>query len=243
MKTVVWNTRWAIPNSKRGQMLSEQIQKQEPDLICLTEAQSDLLPHDGHVIESSPDYGYPLKPGRLKVILWSKHPWSDTSIHEDLDFPTGRIVSGITQGIRVLGVCIPWNAAHVRTGRKDRKNWEDHLLYLDALKQLVTEFDQNIPLAIMGDFNQRQPRSLQPVYVYEKLKDVLAADLTLHTSGYVGPGDEQLIDHIVTSAELQFHDLTVLDRESEEDFRLSDHFGIAGYIQRHSSQMGAITQS
>ncbi|WP_417385356.1 hypothetical protein [Gimesia sp.] len=43
--------------------------------------------------------------------------------------------------------------------RKDRKNWEDHLLYLDALKQLVTELDHNIPLAIIGDYNQRLPRS------------------------------------------------------------------------------------
>jgi len=60
MKIVVWNTQWAVPDSNRGQVLSEQIQSKQPDLICLTEANAGLLPQDGHVIESSPDYGYQL---------------------------------------------------------------------------------------------------------------------------------------------------------------------------------------
>lgn len=237
MKTVVWNTQWAVPGTKRGLLLSELIQQQQPDLICLTEAQAGLLPRDGYVIESSPDYGYPLKPGRRKVILWSKHPWSEVSLHEDLDFPSGRIISGITQGVRVLGVCIPWSAAHVSSGRKDRKNWEDHLLYLDALKQLLTELDEQIPLAIMGDFNQRLPRSLQPKYAYEKLNDVLTAGLTVHTSGNPGPDGAQLIDHIATTADLQLQDLTVFDKTSAEDVRLSDHFGIAGSLLLHQPGM------
>ncbi len=230
MKTVVWNTQWVVPGTKRGLLLSELIQQQQPDLICLTEAQTGLLPQDGYLIESSSDYGYPLKPGRRKVILWSKHPWSDVSLHEHLDFPSGRIVSGITQGIRMLGVCIPWNAAHVSTGRKDRKNWEDHLLYLDALKHLLTELDQQIPLAIMGDFNQCLPKSRQPKYAYEKLIDVLAAGLKVHTRGSLGPKGEQLIDHVVTTSDLRFSDLTILDREPTEDVRLSDHFGVAGFL-------------
>lgn len=243
MRIVVWNTQWAVPGSKRGAVLSEQIQQQKPDLICLTEAQAGLLPQEGHVIESSPDYGYPLKPGRRQVILWSKHPWSEVSLHENLDFPSGRIVSGITQGARLLGVCIPWSAAHVCSGRKDRKNWEDHLLYLDALKRLLTELDQNLPLAIMGDFNQRLPRSRQPVYAYEKLIDVLSTGLTVHTSGSLGPEGNQLIDHIATTSELEFYDLTVLDREYMDGMRLSDHFGVTGYLRQQSSETGAITQS
>ncbi len=231
MKIVVWNTEWAVPGSKRGLLLSEQIQRQKPDVICLTEAKTGLLPQEGHVIESSPDTGYPLKPGRRKVILWSKQPWSEVSIHENHSFPSGRIVSGTTRGIRILGVCIPWSAAHVRGGRKDRKNWEDHLLYLDALKQLVKELGHNIPLAIIGDYNQRLPRSRQPKYVYEKLNDVLSSGLTVHTAGNLGPEGAQLIDHITTTIDLQVHDLTVLDRETTEGDRLSDHFGISCFIK------------
>ena len=232
MKTVVWNTQWAVPGSKRGLLLTELIQQQQPDVICLTEAQAGLLPQEGHVIESSPDTGYPLKPGRRKVILWSKQPWSEVSIHEDFNFPSGRIISGISQGIRLLGVCIPWSAAHVKGGRQDRKNWEDHHLYLNALKQLVTELDHNTPLAIIGDFNQRLPRSRQPLHVYDKLNDVLSSSLTVHTAGNLGPGGAQLIDHIATTADLQLHELTVMDRETTEGVRLSDHFGIAGCIKK-----------
>lgn len=231
MKTVIWNTQWAVPDTKRGQLLFELIQQQQPDLICLTEAQAGLLPRDGHVIESSPDYGYPLKPGRRKVILWSEHPWSEVSQHEQHDFPSGRIVSGITQGVRVMGVCIPWSAAHVSSGRKDRKNWEDHLLYLDALKQLLPELDQEIPLAIMGDFNQCLPKTRQPKYAYEKLEDVISTGLSVHTSGNLGPENEQLIDHVATTPDLQFRNLIVLDRIFRNEIRLSDHFGIAGSLQ------------
>jgi len=54
MQIVVWNTQWAVPGSKRGKLLYEQIQQQQPDMICLTEAQAGLLPQEGHVIESSP---------------------------------------------------------------------------------------------------------------------------------------------------------------------------------------------
>lgn len=235
LQIVIWNTQWAVPGSKRGKLLCDQIQQQQPDVICLTEAQAGFLPQEGHVIESSPDYGYPLKPGRRKVILWSKQPWSEVSIHENLNFPSGRIVSGITQGIRLLGVCIPWSAAHVKGGRQDRKNWEDHLLYLDALKQLVTELDHNIPLSIIGDFNQQIPKLRQPMYAYEKLIAVLSSSLTVHTSGNLGPGGAQLIDHIVTTADLQLHGLTVLDRQTSDGVRLSDHFGIAGFIKQKIS--------
>ncbi len=243
MQIVIWNTQWAVPGSKRGQLLWDQIQQQQPDVICLTEAQAGLLLQEGHIIEASPDTGYPLKPGRRKVILWSKQPWSEVSIHEDLNFPSGRIVSGITGGIRILGVCIPWSAAHVKGGRQDRKNWEDHLLYLDALKQLVMELDHTTPLAIIGDFNQRIPKSRQPMYAYEKLNEVLSSRLTVHTAGNLGPGGAQLIDHIATTADLQLHELTVLDRETPESVRLSDHFGIAGFIKQKQPKNGVITPS
>lgn len=129
MRCVVWNTEWAVLHKERGQLLWELIQSRSPDVICLTEAKAGLLPDSGHLIESDPDYGYPLKEGRRKVLLWSAQPWDEVSIHEDLSFPSGRIVSGVTGGIRFVGVCIPWSAAHVSSGRRDRKIWEEHLLY------------------------------------------------------------------------------------------------------------------
>ena len=99
-----------VPHNERGKLLQELIPSRIPDVICLTEAKAALLPDRGHLIESDPDYGYPIKEGRRKVFLWSSLPWGEVSIHDDLDFPSGRIVSGVTVGLRFVGVCIPWSA-------------------------------------------------------------------------------------------------------------------------------------
>lgn len=82
MRCVIWNTAWAVPHNERGQLLQGKIQRRKPDVICLTEAKAGLLPENGHLIESGPDYGYPLKEGRRKVLLWSSLPWEEDSIHD-----------------------------------------------------------------------------------------------------------------------------------------------------------------
>ncbi|EDL59265.1 endonuclease/exonuclease/phosphatase family protein [Gimesia maris] len=212
-------------------MLRELIQGRSPDVICLTEAQAGLLPDRGHLIESDPDFGYPLIKGRRKVLLWSSLPWNDVSIHDDLGFPSGRIVSGVTGGVRFVGVCIPWSAAHVSGGRKDRNIWEDHLLYLDALKELLSELMSQDPLIVTGDFNQWIPKARQPKYAYEKLKEVLSLGLELHTAGPLGPDGDQLIDHLVTTPDQQVKNLEVLAKKTVEGMNLSDHYGICAEIQ------------
>ncbi len=161
MRCVIWNIEWAIPNSERGKLLKESIASRTPDVICLTEAKAGLLPDNGHLIESDPDTGYPIKEGRRKVLLWSSLPWDEVSFHDGLDFPSGRIVTGITGGVRFIGVCTPWSAAHVPGRRKDRTTWEDHLLYLDALKELLGDLLNKGPLVVTGDFNQRIHSSCQ----------------------------------------------------------------------------------
>lgn len=232
MRCVIWNTAWAIPQIKRGRRLLELIQSRSPDVICLTEAKVGLLPESGHLIESGPDYGYPIKEGRRKVLLWSAQPWDEVSIHDDLSFPSGRIVSGVTGGIRFVGVCIPWSAAHVSGGRKDRKTWEDHLLYLDALKELLSDLLSQGPLVVTGDFNQRIPKALQPKYAYEKLNEVLSLGLKVHTAGPLGPAEKHLIDHLAATPDLQVTNIEVLDRKTAEGMNLSDHYGIYGEITR-----------
>jgi hypothetical protein len=64
-----------------------------------------LIP-EGYCLDADPDYGYPNKGGRRKVILWTKHPWTEVDATGDEAIPTGRFVSGVTGGIRFVGVCI-----------------------------------------------------------------------------------------------------------------------------------------
>ena len=140
-----WNSDWATPSSKRGKFF---IEKFDSDIICLTEGYENLLPKDGYIISSHEDYGYKSKNGRRKVILWSKNEWTDIDQLGSKEIPSGRFISGITNGIRIVGLCIPWRFAHVSTGQKDRKPLEDHLSFI---KNLSLSNEKTI---ILGDFNQ-----------------------------------------------------------------------------------------
>ena len=102
----------------------------DSDIICLTEGYKSLLPQDGQIISSNEDYGYKTKNGRRKVILWSKDKWTDIDQIGSKEIPTGRFISGVTNGIKIVGLCIPWRFAHVGTGRKDRKPSDDHLSFI-----------------------------------------------------------------------------------------------------------------
>lgn len=96
LRITVWNAEWALPGSHKGAAIGEILAALEPDLICLTEAVPALLPPGGHTITSEADYGYPLKPGRRKVFLWSRQPWRDIDSTGHPGLPPGRFISGLT---------------------------------------------------------------------------------------------------------------------------------------------------
>lgn len=161
MKLLVWNIEWATSRSRRGRYIREVIAELQPDLVSMTEGTADMLPAQGHAIEAHDDYGYGDMGPRRKVLLWSVDREGDPEI------PGGRFVSGTTRGIRTLGVCIPWRDAHVRTGRRDREPWEDHLAYLGGVERVIRASSE--PMLVVGDFNQRLPRHGQPMRVYDAL--------------------------------------------------------------------------
>ena len=74
LKLVNWNVEWATPASHRSTEILNRIDGHTPEIVCLTETHVGLLP-GGHVICSRPDYGYPIKEDRRKVLLWSSEPW------------------------------------------------------------------------------------------------------------------------------------------------------------------------
>ena len=164
LKISCWNSDWATPTSKRGKIFIDQF---DSDIICLTEGYENLLPKDGYIISSHEDYGYKTKNGRRKVILWSKDKWTDVDQIGSKEIPTGRFISGITNGIKIVGLCIPWRFAHVSTGRKDRKPWEDHLSFIQNLSF------SNEKTIILGDFNQNIPKKNQPEIVFSSLQNMI----------------------------------------------------------------------
>lgn len=167
--------------------MREQLLDRDPDVLSLTEADADFMGSDGHTICAEADYGYPITGNRRKVLLWSRSPWAQVDQLGEPDLPPGRFVAGRTDTcagpLLCIGVCIPWAAAHVSTGQRNRQRWEDHLTFLSGLKRFIEK--QETPFVIMGDFNQAIPRRTAPVDVYRALERVVLDHVTVFTTGEI----------------------------------------------------------
>ena len=226
MKCLNWNLEWKKPKSKAGQWISRKFDDLDPDVACLTEITEGMIPA-GEVLEADPDYGYSQPGDHRKVVLWSKAPWTEIDLGGDDELPTGRFASGVSGGIRFIGVCIPWRDAHVSTGRKDRKAWEDHLAYCHGLARIVDEHAKGeFPLCILGDYNQRIPRTSQPLPVAEALAACFPRDFTISTAGLQDDEDKPLIDHCATSPGLTARVTEIIPKTTAEGTKLSDHVGV-----------------
>lgn len=226
MKILLWNIEWSDRSSKRGRRIHDIIKEIDPDVVCLTETPVEMMPDGGHAISAHADYGYNSPAQRRKVALWSRTPWTEIDIDAVPDMPGGRYVSGVTNGIRFTGVCIPWRDAHVSTGRKDRIPWQDHKTFLTGLAPtLRTQLQSPAPVCLLGDFNQRIPRQKQPVEVYETMMHVIGPSLTCVTSTDHVPS-HALIDHVAIDQQLSARVLQILPKTTHDGVRLSDHEGI-----------------
>jgi len=150
----------------------------------------------------------------------------------DLRLPGGRFVAGSTNtpfgALRVIGVCIPWRDAHVRTGRGDRDAWEEHLAYLETLQKVLQGHTSRT--IILGDFNQRIPRRWTPEHVHQRLLDAFEPDFSIVTEGLLEPAGAQAIDHMALSNDLIADQVTTISNLTDGGRHLSDHFGITAKI-------------
>lgn len=226
-----WNVQWTKPGLRRAPLLAEVLAALDCDILCVTEGDAGVLPDGGHVIDAGTDWGYPLpkaSPGRRKVLLWSRRPW--TPVFDTLQdaLPGGRLVAGVTETpvgrVTVVGVCIPWGGAHVNSGRRDRVQWQDYFDWLSGFERLSYAKPRRRTI-ILGDFNQRSPKGGKR---HGALQEALV-HFELSTSGFMAEastrlganGDElrevvltdtpsakgvaQLIDHIAHSEDLVLH--------------------------------------
>lgn len=161
-------------------------------------------------------------------MLWSRNPWTCFDNVVEPRLPSGRVVVGKTAtiigDITVMGLCIPWANAHVRTGRRDRKPWEDHITYLQALEDTVSKLSINS--LVLGDFNQRVPRKCQTREAYEALEETLLSRMDIATAGKIAPVGKQAIDHICHSRNLSCENVFGISNETKTGHQVSDHFGV-----------------
>jgi endonuclease/exonuclease/phosphatase family metal-dependent hydrolase len=210
----------------RRERVRARIAELAPDVLCAPEADRGILPAGGHVAEGGPDWGYGIQPERRKVLLWSRWPLDDIDSVGSPGLPSGRYVAATVRSpigpVRLIAVCVPWSAAHVRTGRRDRGAWDEHLQYLHALGGLVRTRDRRVPTVLLGDMNQRIPRARAPRHVHDALVNALG-DLAVATAGPLpGLGGRGAIDHVAHCAHLHPRSADAVDCTTRPD-RLSDH--------------------
>lgn len=233
LRVSTWNVEWCQPQSAAADAIRERLLTSEPDIICLTESEADFLVSQGHTILCEADHGYPLKGQRRKVLLWSRHPWKAVDPIGHANLPPGRFVAGRTMTpagpVLVIGVCVPWFGAHVSTGRRDRRRWEDHLSFLTHLGHYLTGVDE--PCVLLGDFNQTVPRRRAPQPVYDALCAAVINHLNVVTTGEIGEFGHA-IDHVATSRHFACQEVRGLSPVGEDGRPLTDHFGLATVLSR-----------
>ncbi len=230
MKLLLWNVEWASSRRVR-EFLLRALQDECPDVFCLTESTDFFVSNYKNTIASQGDYGYSQAGNRRKVWLVSRNQWTNVDTAEDSGLPPGRFASGVSYGIRFVGVCIPWYDAHVSTGQKNRRRWEDHLLYLKNLKPILADYArQNIPVCILGDFNQRIPATSRNADYVNFMHDAFSEFYTIQTSDKLDVDGEQLIDHVATSASLRFVLDRTIGRKADDGRHVSDHAAVIGSL-------------
>ena len=232
---VTWNVEWATPRSwSRRDEILRRIERHQPDVICLTEADVMLLSDKaGHTIHSQPD-GMMATGNLRKVVLWSRQPWEQVDDFGGASMPPGRFVSGVTSTplgtVTVIGVCIPFHGARMRWTNDGvrRRAWEDHHQYLVSLAKVLKRTSPQ-RLIVTGDFNQQvgQP-GYAPSKVQESLRAAIPSHLTIATAA-LGVAGRRVIDHIALSEDLAARSLGLIDRFHGQR-KLSDHHGIVAEL-------------
>jgi endonuclease/exonuclease/phosphatase family metal-dependent hydrolase len=144
--------------------------------------------------------------------------------------PTGRFIAGETATplgpIRIAGLCIPWSHAHVATGRKDRKMWQDHESYLSGLETFLAQKSFEKPTILAGDFNQTIPRSRAPKPLYEQLITALTPSFNVTTAGELAKFKKLVIDHLAVTKHLSATSIRPISNLERSGKQLSDHIGL-----------------
>lgn len=218
-----WNIEWARPDTSVGSRVASFLKPLETDIICLCETSVDFLSQSHNALLAEEDFGYVAPSWKRKLTLWSATPWQDTVTHL-AGGPAGRFAAGTVStdlgDLRVIGVCVPWQHAHVSTGRRDREAWEDHIAFLQALIRFPDVANPQLPTLLMGDFNQTIPPRYAPPVARDLLGELLDRFSPLPR---VNPS-RRIVCHILSTQNWTVGDLEELPARDGTG-KLSDHFG------------------
>ena len=226
LSVATWNVQWARPGTARHELVRQHLDSIDADIVVTTEDHIAAWDRYPYSVDGGSDWGYPSKPGRRKVIAWSKEPWAATNTVPEGP-ARGRFVRSTTsvRGVEltVISVCIPWSMSHVTSGRRDHQAWEHHINFCEVLGDELRNSPPDSHVVIAGDFNQTAPRSRAPLRAYEALATALRP-LDIATNGEID--GRNLIDHVAHSGGLR--QLHVRSWPASVDgVRLTDHSGVS----------------
>ena len=232
IRVATWNVEWAARAHRDA--ITARLASVDADVLVVTEGVTSVLPTGGHHALGDANWGIPgSDPQRRKVLLWSRFPLSDVVTDPGTGMPPGRVVAATCHTpagpIRVIGVCIPWSFAHVTSGRRDAVPWQEHLQVLHGLRPLIEQHLPSLPLIVMGDFNQRIPRSRAPQHVSDALEELLQP-LDVLTSGDIAGLPSGTVDHIAVTPGLHASEVHGISRRDADGAQLSDHDLIAAEL-------------
>lgn len=199
-----WNPN--APARQRAALAARALERHHLDVAVLCKTTPGIAPREGSTLRPATiDPDYPAN-GTRRVTLWTRHELTDHDPVGSHELPPGRFVAGTvhhpTGPIRVVGVCAPWRDAHVTSGRRDSRWWEEHIEFWAEMLPVLRA--QRRPLIVAGDLNQQIPRRLPKqvtAAAYEALTSTLEdAGLTIVTAGIPGVG-RPVIDHIAVDLE------------------------------------------
>lgn len=231
MRILAWNLAGKGPDSPDGKAILDRIAGASPDVICLADARRTALDGfgaGGHVIydEGARWRGDP--EGTCKVLLWNARPWRDARFWPSLS-NLGGSASAVADTdigpVRVLGVCAPYNMAWPLADETRPPRWSLHIAYLEALKTVIEELDDDLPLILAGEFNQVMPLSQGSWEAHHALSSALKR-LSVMTSGSIPGTDEAGSAHIAVSSHLRARKVSGLDR-MQDGRALTDQPGVA----------------
>lgn len=230
------NLDWIDPGHRWwGVVQPELAARTATDVWCLTEiplATAERAAPHTLMSRGADGYGHDGSDG-ARAGLASRAPFAE--VRDVLPgAPVGRFaartVETQTGSVRIVVVCIPWFDAHVRTGRRDRKRWEEHEMFLEAFDAYIREAG-SVPTVIAGDFNQRLQGTFQPRHLRDRLLEVLNG-WDILTEERTAPDGETLIDHIAVSPQLQGEVVDMWGPELGGTVVTKQHPGITAEIGR-----------
>jgi len=225
MNILTWNLERKKVNTPYGKLAIQHLFQQVPDVMAISETWTDFPTHGGYTAHSQHPKGH-FADDERKILIWSKHPWTEIDNVGDKGLPIGRFVSGVTLTevgeIRVVGVCIPYHMADVVHGTKDKKPWEQHKVFLEILPSILQGYSR--PVIIAGDFNQRIPKVKYGNHEAALKMQQAFKNYNIVTQGIIDGLSRAGIDHIAINKQLSAKKVWGWSNIVNQN-RLSDHDG------------------